>query len=96
MNLSRESCASVTDPLPALDRVVICFKPVAGAAAPRGPIPNELFTRFAATGSRQEEICVPLPATPALSAVKEVVLVSEQKGPIDLAITHLTFTPNQP
>ena len=79
-----------------LDRVVICFKPAPGGALPPRAIPNELFTRFAATGGRQEEVCVPLPTTPALSAVKEVVIVSEQKGPIDLAITRLTFTPNHP
>ena len=76
--------------------MVICFKPAPGGALPPRAIPNELFTRFAATGGRQEEVCVPLPTTPALSAVKEVVIVSEQKGPIDLAITRLTFTPNHP
>ena len=75
------------------EQVVISFKPAGNA--PPGTIPDELFTRLPATADGQSEIRVPLPATPALSAVKEVVLLSEAGGPVDLAITGLTFVPNR-
>jgi hypothetical protein len=71
---------------------VIDLKPPAGT----GLIPNQVFSHFADTGGREEEIQMPLPATPGLWEVKEVVLThgpGAEGRPIDLAITRLVFTP---
>ena len=76
-----------------LARATICFKPAGGSGTSPG-IPNEVFTRFACTGTEQAEIRVPLPGTPGLWGIKEIVITAEPKGAVDLSITRLTFTPN--
>jgi hypothetical protein len=53
---------------------IIALKPLAKSSAETGLIPNQIFTHFADTGGREEEIQVPLPATPGLAHVKEVVI----------------------
>jgi hypothetical protein len=75
---------------------VIDLKPAGAAAAGAGLIPSQVFARFADTGGREEEIQVPLPATPGLTQTKEVVITygpGTEGRPIDLAITHLGVTP---
>jgi hypothetical protein len=81
----------------AMDPVLIALKPAGTAPAEVGVIPKEIVTRLAATGGREAEIAVPLPATPGLANVREVVLTHEQKaGPVDLSLTHCGFTPVGP
>ena len=80
-----------------MDPVLIALKPAGTAPAEVGVIPKEIVTRLAATGGREAEIAVPLPATPGLANVREVVLTHEQKaGPVDLSLTHCGFTPIGP
>jgi hypothetical protein len=73
-----------------MDPILIALKP----KDPAGLIAKEIFTRFEATGGREKEIQVTLPAMAGLSRVKEVV-VSHERGsgprPVDLTITHLEF-----
>jgi hypothetical protein len=73
---------------------VLAFKTM---GTPHGAwIPKELSTRLVATNGQEEEIEVPLPSTPGLTQIKEVVLTLErspQPRPIDLSITRLEFTP---
>jgi hypothetical protein len=76
-----------------VDRVVICFKPAANGSAP-STIPNELFTRFEQTNGSPAEIQVPLPATPGLTGLKEVVITCEGLNRIDLVITRMAFKSN--
>jgi hypothetical protein len=81
----------------AMDPVLIALKPAGTAPAEVGVIPKEIVTRLAATGGREAEIAVPLPATPGLTNVREVVLTHEQKaGPVDLSLTYCGFTPIGP
>ena len=78
---------------------VIAFKPAANAAAQSLWIPKELFIPLADTRGQEQEIEVPLPATPGLMRVKEVVLTSKiaaAEPSVDLSITRLTFTPYRP
>jgi hypothetical protein len=59
-------------------------------------IPKELFIPLADTRGQEHEIQVPLPATPGLMRVKEVVLTSKLAAAgqsVDLSITRLAFTP---
>jgi hypothetical protein len=75
---------------------IVEIKPPANSSAAANLIPNELFTRFENTSGREEEIDIPLPATPGLRSIKEVVITcgQEKNGrPIDLSITGLRFTP---
>ncbi len=76
----------------ALDPVSIELKPEKSAP---GLISRQVFARLADTGGREAEIRVPLPATPGLAHIKEVVLYHEraEKGPVDLAVTHLSIRP---
>ncbi len=83
----------------AMDPVVIALKPAGTTPAEVGVIPKEIVTRLADTGGREEEIAVPLPATPGLAKVREVVLTYEPKTggrPVDLSLTHCGFTPVGP
>jgi hypothetical protein len=75
-----------------MNQAVIALKPPGGASAAAGLIPTEIFSHFAATGQREEQIQVPLPATPGLARTKEVVITfgPDSRGhPIDLEITRL-------
>jgi hypothetical protein len=48
------------------------------------------------TSGQEEQIDIPLPATPGLRTIKEVVITRGQEKdgrPIDLSITGLRFTP---
>ena len=74
--------------------VVIGLKPVGGI--PEGVIPMEIFTHFADTGGKEEEIQMPLPATPGLTEVKEIVVTYGRGAPeraLDLTVTRLVSTP---
>lgn len=73
---------------------VIALKPP--GPVPAGVIATELFTRFADTGGKEAELRVPLPATPGLAQVKEVVVTLGRgagERAIDLTITGAGFTP---
>src|SRR5205814_4390847 len=75
--------------------VVIDLK-LAGPPADAGLIPTQIFTHFADTAGRDGRLEFPLPATPGLTQVKEVVILYGQ-GPearaINLSVTGLAFTP---
>jgi hypothetical protein len=76
--------------------VRIELKPSRSPQDAAGLIPKEIFTRLDATGGREEEIQIPLPAVPGLSQIKEVVLTYEPgtlKRPIDLTITRVAVEP---
>lgn len=75
--------------------VRIELKPAGRPPAEAGRIPNELFANLTDTGGREEELRIPLPATPGLARVKQVVLNYDPgKGTgIDLTVTGLRFEP---
>jgi len=78
-----------------IDRAAIELKSDNGGANGR-VIPTEIFTRLADTEGREVELQVPLPSTPGLTAIKEIVLTctSESEAcPVDLVITGFEFTP---
>jgi hypothetical protein len=80
-----------------LECAAICFKPVGNADIAAPSIANELFTHFADTGGQDANIHVPLPATPGLTGIKEVVLTAcHNDTPLDLVLTDFRFTPVQP
>jgi len=59
-------------------------------------IPTQIFCHFADTGGRDHEMPIPLPATPGLTRIEEVVITfgpESQARPLDLSITHLRVAP---
>jgi hypothetical protein len=77
----------------------IALKPARRVNPDAGIIATEIFTSFADTRGREEEIRIPLPATPGLRNIKEVVLacgLANQELPVDLRITHASVTPPLP
>ena len=61
-----------------------------------GLIPTLIICHFAATGGRDHEIPIPLPTTPGLTQIKEIVItfgLESQARPMDLSITHLRVAP---
>jgi hypothetical protein len=82
-----------------LEPMVIALKPATSAKPDARIIATEIFSRFADTGGQEEEICIPLPATPGLRKIKEVVLTvgpGKKRLPVDLQITHFSATPLSP
>jgi hypothetical protein len=74
----------------------ISFKRVKDDPFPRLAIPIEIFTRFKDTKGEEEEIEIVLPATPALTGIKEISLVYGRSGkqtPVDMTITDFEFIP---
>jgi hypothetical protein len=79
-----------------MKQAIIALKPPGGASAVTGLIPTEIFSHFTHTGAREEQIEVPLPATPGLARTKEVVITfgpDSKGGPIDLSVTSLKIAP---
>jgi hypothetical protein len=82
----------------AYEPVTIALKPVDNPQAV-GLIPREIYTRLVSTGGHYAETIVPLPETPGLTQIKEVVLTHEASGtgvPIDLEIERLEALPAAP
>jgi hypothetical protein len=80
----------------ALAPVLIALKPA--STLPEGLIANEITVHLADTKGQDKVIQVPLPATPGLTQIREVVLTygPDKSGtPIDLTITQLESTPIQ-
>ena len=79
----------------ALDPVTIELKPIKPPTDDSGLISRAITLRIEATGPEGREVRVPLPATPGLARIKEVVLYHERptKGPVDLTVTHLSVEP---
>jgi hypothetical protein len=81
-----------------VDAVTIELKPVKLLTDNSILIPRVITARLEATGAAEHEIVVPLPATPGLSQIKEVVIYHE--GPkadtIDVTVTHFAVTPIGP
>ena len=74
-----------------MSQAVITLKPI-GSSPAAGLIPTEIFSRFADTAGQDREITIPLPATPGLAQIKEVVITfgpESQGRPIDLSISCL-------
>lgn len=83
----------------AMDAVLVALKPATDSPAAGEWIPKEITTHFVATNGREAEIQIPLPATPGLTRIKEIVITHEdplRKHPVDLSITRLGFTPEVP
>lgn len=77
-----------------LEDAMIAFKRAAGDPLPPPAIPVEIFLRLGQTQENQIEIV--LPATPALDAIQEIVLVlRSDQDPIrvDLSLLDLDFFP---
>jgi hypothetical protein len=77
-------------------QTVIDLKPPGTASADSNLIPTQLFTRLADTGGREEELQIPLPATPGLTQIKEVVITYGTGAggrPVDLTVTRFASTP---
>ena len=73
---------------------IVALKPP--GPVPAAVIPTEIFVRLADTGGREVELSVPLPATPGLDDVKEVVLTLGRgagERAVDFRITRATITP---
>ncbi len=82
-----------------MSQVIIALKPTGGTAAVSGLIPTEIFSRFADTDGGEQDLRIPLPATPGLAQTKEVVFTfgPDAKGrPMDLCITRLRVVPIAP
>jgi hypothetical protein len=78
------------------EKVIITLKPPGDTPAVEHLIPTEIFSHFASTGGREESIQIPLPATPGLSRIKELVITfgpASRGKPIDLTITHFVASP---
>jgi hypothetical protein len=72
----------------------IFFKRAKDDPLPPPAIPIEIFTRFSPT--KEEELEIILPATPALSGISEVSLTFGESGrpsPLDLSLTAFEFIP---
>jgi hypothetical protein len=82
----------------ALDPVTIELKPVKTGLDDSAWISRAITVQIEATGDQTREIRVPLPATPGLTRIKEVVLYHERsaKGPVDLTVTELSVAPIRP
>ncbi len=79
-----------------IKQAIIALKPPGGAAAASGLIPTEIFSHFTQTGEREEELQIPLPATPGLARTKEFVITfgpDSKGGSIDLSVTRLKIAP---
>ncbi len=88
MRIRYRSATGATD-------ATISFKRAADDRLALPTIPVEIFARFTPTPD-DEEIEIVLPATPALSAITQVVLTFRGGGqptPVDIAMTAFEFTP---
>lgn len=74
--------------------VRITLKPRAEAPDGVHRLPKEVLAELADTAGSEQEIEIPLPATPGLTEIKEVVLTWEEPEPraIDLAIHQFAFS----
>jgi hypothetical protein len=80
---------------PSLD-ALITLKPSSNPLAAGGSIPTELFTRLADTRGREEQIEFPLPATPGLARIKEIVITlgpGSNGRPLDLTFSGFRLMP---
>ncbi len=74
----------------------LSFKRAKDDPLPAPAIPVEIFTRFKHAKEQEEEMEIVLPATPALSGIKEISLTFGKIGkqhPVDLSITTFEFIP---
>jgi hypothetical protein len=78
-----------------VEPVTIELKPVKPTTDDSGLIPRVITARLEATGPDEREIVIPLPATPGLKQIKEVVIYHEGSKPetVDVTVTHLSVTP---
>ena len=79
-----------------IEQAIIALKPAGSSSAVAGLIPTEIFCHFADTGGGKRRLTVPLPATPGLAQIKEVVITfgpDSKGGPIDLSVTSLKIAP---
>ena len=74
----------------------VSFRRAKNDPLPAPAIPIEIFTRFKHTKGKEVEMEIVLPATPALSGIREISLTfgkSRKPRPVDLSITAFGFTP---
>jgi hypothetical protein len=79
-----------------IEQVIITMKPLRSEPPAAGLIPNEIFCQLAATAGKDQELRIPLPATPGLAQTKEVVISfgpRSQGRPMDLSIIGLLVRP---
>jgi len=80
----------------AMQQATIALKRVGHTPERARIIPTEIYTRFEDTDGPEKLLEIPLPATPGLTDIKEVVITWENAGgkrPVDFSITQLAFTP---
>jgi hypothetical protein len=83
----------------AFDRATIAFKPTGTGPASAPKIADEVITSLADTGGHEQQISIPLPATPGLASIKEVVLTCRPANAhttADVSFTHASFAPDRP
>jgi hypothetical protein len=82
-----------------IDKATITLAKKDRALEEAGAIPSEISldeTSLAASGDQQRMIQIPLPATPALTGIREVAVVcgsGEKRGPLDVSFTSFQFVP---
>ena len=79
-----------------IEQALIALKPVNGSPPVTGLIPTEIYCHFPGTENGDREMSIPLPATPGLTQIKEVVItfgVESRARPLDLSITQLRVVP---
>ncbi len=79
-----------------IDQAIITLKAAGSDAAALALIPTQIFCQFAKTGGQDHELRIPLPATPGLAQINEVVITfgpQSQGQPLDLSVTHLGVVP---
>jgi hypothetical protein len=79
-----------------IEQAIITLKPFLSEPPAAGMIPTEIFCRFVATAGKDQELLIPLPATPGLAQTKEVVISfgpRSQGRPMDLSVIGLQIMP---
>lgn len=79
-----------------IKKAVLSLKRAPGLSIKPMAFENEIFMRFEGGLELEKTIEVPMPGTPGLASVKELILVfgdPHRAAPVDLAITALEFIP---
>jgi len=79
-----------------IKKAVITLKRAPGLPIKPMVFENEIHTRFDVALGHENEINIPLPATPGLQNIKELVIVygdDHVAAPVDLTITRMEFIP---
>lgn len=96
VNLSGGTLTLHYDSAEPIEAATITLKPARKVPPDVSLISQEIFTRLVATGRREQVLEIPLPATPGLMDIKEVVLTTGRRkegGRMDFHINRFGFMP---